>query len=720
MDTPPLLPIPDESTRQLSHSVENQEVSIIDIVDSGESTFGPMQITDLALEDAEDHTSDDTPINNALDEIVQVVTTEERSLLDHDVENIQIESDEHEKDPDGTEADSIISSTAPILSEPVFEISDLALQSVETVQIEQVEATESEQLESQHGDMLGDAVCTGIAIESPTKASLDASTLSNMVEPDNSAPQTTEDILSHDAGNRAQSTKSRDGQLEHEQSTLLLFDISEAFLENKKPNEREEEAIISTVEQSQLPEMPADSTVSFSPTDKMANSPIRNNISILVASSPVSKLVQPVEADPPTPTLEDVTATITLSSLAQLEDDKAILRSFLDRAAASKENKAAMARLDNTNCSRRESLQNRRDSDAIRQALASPRHPLEHKDGNTFSPRKITQFESLGSPMLKKSIDESTDSERILPPIDDLLPKPAGKTSPRRSGRAKSHKTPQSTNAPASDRRQIAVRRNDGNDTINLTKTDAQLAALEMRRNTRKNKGSSLSVQDRLVKWRAELVVHGKDGATPEPKILTEDQKGVRWSQSLHFLNEATGLSEEAPLLDNAQLSKVDPLALTPVPIGDGATESEGAQSARPKRAAKQQTTRIRRMRGLGVSNGTPAKGVLAATLLPDELAESADDNTFTLSQSTERTATLTLSATTTSVVGSNKSRLQPPSKLNLNPSIKSVAPGALDVKEDTKKLVQIKKPVAGAATKKQVSMLPVVGTNKRGSRKLL
>jgi hypothetical protein len=63
---------------------------------------------------------------------------------------------------------------------------------------------------------------------------------------------------------------------------------------------------------------------------------------------------------------------------------------------------------------------------------------------------------------------------------------------------------------------------------------------------------------------------------------------------------------------------------------------------------------------------------------------------------------------------------LQPPSKLNLNPSIKSVAPGALDVKEDTKKLVQIKKPVAGAATKKQVSMLPVVGTNKRGSRKLL
>ena len=64
---------------------------------------------------------------------------------------------------------------------------------------------------------------------------------------------------------------------------------------------------------------------------------------------------------------EDATMTFAF------DDDTALLKNFLSRAAASKANKAE-------NIARRESLQNRRDSDVVRHALASPRKVLEDKD----------------------------------------------------------------------------------------------------------------------------------------------------------------------------------------------------------------------------------------------------------------------------------------------------------------------------------------------------
>jgi hypothetical protein len=459
----------------------------------------------------------------------------------------------------------------------------------------------------------------------------------------------------------------------------------------------------------------------------MPRSPSQKDAAFLDAVSQTSRLVQPVEASPPTPTLEDATATITINTLAQLEDDKAILRSFLDRAAASKENRAVASGTDNANCHRRESLQNRRDSDVVRQALASPRQPLEDKDGNTFSPRRFLQNEILDSPLLQKSTGLENvavtrlDADRILPPIDDLLPKPEDKSSPRRSSRSRASRL-------LAGPRQIAVRRNDGNDTVNLTKTEAQLVVQETKRNTRKNKGPALTVSDRLIKWRADIAVHG-NSPSPEPKERTVT-KGVRWSTTLQFLNEATGKSEEGPLLDNASAPK-SAIILLPAPeskAGEGET-------SRPRRAARTATTRVRRVRALGgAGNGTPAKNVLAATILLDELGE---DDTITLPAGGGMALT---------PVARNKSRIQPPGSLSLNPSVKSVStpapapssiptlPSVISITNITAATIppltstplgqeetKIPAPQAKRASRKSVSLLPVAGTigaTRKGARR--
>jgi hypothetical protein len=502
--------------------------------------------------------------------------------------------------------------------------------------------------------------------------------------------------------------------VEEEQQTTVEVNVSDSSIQIAIPGPVLEEAEIETTalstETIEEREAKYQTPVKVVLNTNRVHSLIINNTSVIESPSPMSRLMQPVEIDPPTPTLEDVTATITLSSLAQLEDDKAILRSFLDRAAASKENRTTIGQNQSTDCARRESLQNRRDSDSVRQALASPRQPLENKDGNTFCPQKSMQADPSTSPDIKK-VEAAVELERILPPIDELLSKSTGKSSPRRSKRSKSSGSHPNIVMP--DKKQISLRRNDGNDTLTLTKSESQLIALETRRNTRKNKGSALSVQDRIVKWRADLTVLGIEGASPGPKgpkVLKEPKKEpriVKWSETLNFLNEVTGQSEEAPLLDNAQAPKTAEVSDT---IAESSPEEELTPAPKPKRKAKQPSTKSRRVRGLGVTNGTPARGVLATTLLPDELADAIEERAVA-----EKQATVTITAVGTPSIKTNKSRLQQPSKLNLNPSIKSVSITS-DSKDDTQKSVQIKKLTT---SKKQVSMLPVAGTSsKRGVRK--
>ena len=419
---------------------------------------------------------------------------------------------------------------------------------------------------------------------------------------------------------------------------------------------------------------------------------------------PPTKFLPQPEIDPLTPILEDATATLTITTMNQLEDDKAFLRSFLDRAAASKVVKVPVSTEDDdkSSCTRRESLQNRRVSVVVRQALASPRQPLEQKDGNLFSPPATSKQEDIPP----KSTEPSIADGLILPPIDELLEKP-GRTSPRRSGRTRT--TRSMISGPSKERTQISVRLTEGNDTINLTKSEAQVTAIVTRRNTRKNKGAALSVPDRLVKWRADVEVLG---TTPDPTNPSTKTKRVEWTATICFLDQTTGTQGVEPLVDGS--SNPDDELHPP----DSVPSMPPARSTRTTRSS---TPKYRKLRGLGAGNSTPAKAILSSTLLPDELAEdtTAPQDTPRPPEKKKRAADAAPSAaagaTASKGRGGQQSRIPHSRKrLSLNPSVRSVAAA---VREDTLRLFGPGGAAAAGAVgtaKVQVqvpaSLLPVAG----------
>jgi hypothetical protein len=312
------------------------------------------------------------------------------------------------------------------------------------------------------------------------------------------------------------------------------------------------------------------------------------------------RLVEPtprkLHSPPPPPIttgLDDVTMTIAL------DDDTALLKEFLNRAAASKAEKAAVL------THRRESLQNRRDSDVIRHALASPRVVLEDKDPN--SPSKYNNELTLD---LSQTLTLSTDKETTPDEAEaeDAADGDSGRIS-RRSSRTKKSRLP----APASavqaqpQTSKIAIRRVDGTEHIILKKSNTQEIATLTRANTRKNKQGAFNVTVRLLKLTLDAAsLPPVDDATKELVV----GKNIRWDEQLTYYQEnPETLADAESLATPDELSMLDATA-TPV--------------AKPKaKISKTSTPKIRRVRGLGSTNGTPGKGLLApAEFLPDGVLE--------------------------------------------------------------------------------------------------
>tara|TARA_R110002003_G_scaffold878_14_gene21778 strand:+ start:212 stop:1444 length:1233 start_codon:yes stop_codon:yes gene_type:complete len=281
-----------------------------------------------------------------------------------------------------------------------------------------------------------------------------------------------------------------------------------------------------------------------------------------------------------------------------LDDDTALLKDFLNRAAASKAEKAAVL------THRRESLQNRRDSDVIRHALASPRKVLEDKDPN--SPSKydneltldISQTltlsmptDGLASPTPGQDDQEGTAEEKAL-------------RGSRRSSRAKKSRLPAPASAAQAQTSKIAIRRADGNEHVILKKSDAQELATLTRANTRKNKQGAFNVTVRLLKLAADAdKLPPIDDATKE-LILG---KNIRWDEQLAYYQENPETVAEAESLATPDELSMEDASSTP--------------STKKSKVSRNSTPKIRRVRGLGTANGTPGKGLLApASLLPEEV----------------------------------------------------------------------------------------------------
>ncbi|KAF2812636.1 uncharacterized protein BDZ99DRAFT_497008 [Mytilinidion resinicola] len=338
----------------------------------------------------------------------------------------------------------------------------------------------------------------------------------------------------------------------------------------------------------------------------------------------ISEQTEPKLRSPARPARLEVTQD---DLTAHLDDDTALLKDFLTRAAASKLNKAHKA----ATIARRSSLSHRRDSDVIRHALASPRKILEDKDVNSPSPQKSYDDTATLDLTQTLTLDPTPSS-----PTADSTPEDADvagvtKSSSRRSTRTrKSRIPPPSSHAQQQQTpKSIPVRRVDGGEPIVLRRTEAQELGILTRTNTRKNKMGAVSAYARVLKLATEKPVSPGSAIDESADGQREgaaagERKSVKWDETLvYFQENAKGevLAVEAP----ADIEMVD------APGEEATTLSISAPSAKPTSKAKDKsssTPRVRRLRRLGAANGTPGKGLLEpASLLPEEVqAEVAEE----------------------------------------------------------------------------------------------
>ncbi|KAG9757269.1 hypothetical protein KCU73_g4497, partial [Aureobasidium melanogenum] len=236
----------------------------------------------------------------------------------------------------------------------------------------------------------------------------------------------------------------------------------------------------------------------------------------------------------------------------RISDDTAILHAFLSRAAASKRPMAAH---------KRESLENRRDSDVVRHALAS-----------TDKPEVLTDLDPNSPPLPPKQPLDDTKQEleptNEEPVVDLPASTPTKPKAPRRTTRTR---TPVA--APKKPAK-IAIR--SAADHVALKRTEAQELALLTRSNTRKNKGKSIMPQARLLNIGDEVVPFEDPIEEPAETIVDEKaqsgksaaHRGVQWNENLTHVREFESDSPDSPPKTKARTSRVSARALEPfVPL---------------------------------------------------------------------------------------------------------------------------------------------------------
>ncbi|KAG9684766.1 hypothetical protein KCU95_g11178, partial [Aureobasidium melanogenum] len=236
----------------------------------------------------------------------------------------------------------------------------------------------------------------------------------------------------------------------------------------------------------------------------------------------------------------------------RISDDTAILHAFLSRAAASKRPMAAQ---------KRESLENRRDSDVVRHALAS-----------TDEPEVLTDLDPNSPPLPPKEPSDDTKQEsepkKEGPAVELPSSTPTKSKAPRRTTRTR---TPVA--APKKPAK-IAIRSQA--DHVALKRTEAQELALLTRSNTRKNKGKRIMPQARLLNLGEEVVPLQDSTEDPTETVVAEKaqseksaaRRGVQWNENLTRVREFESDSPDSPPKTKARTSRVSARALEPfVPL---------------------------------------------------------------------------------------------------------------------------------------------------------
>lgn len=343
----------------------------------------------------------------------------------------------------------------------------------------------------------------------------------------------------------------------------------------------------------------------------------------------------------------------------RLSDDTAILQAFLNRAAESKSGKRVSL------TAKRESLENRRNSDFVRQAMGSPANKvapvdvLGDLDPNSPSPRKQTQV------VERYETDRTVEVNQDEDELAQDAPSPTKKTS-RRSGRSK--KKPEVLAATTySGPTKISVR--GSADSVVLKKTEAQEMAQLTRTNTRKNKGASVlpplrltrmakdgsnnSVEDAQevdseverptkIKWSETLVAFSQDPTEPEVSMLTDELHGPEPTTETSDKPDVdmTGVPTAVPASETPSKPKLRRLkpprtASTPAKATSSKSTSavpEPEQQSEPQPEADAETINVKskppaantRKRSRIATPAKPKGGEVAALLPEDVVKEQA------------------------------------------------------------------------------------------------
>ena len=298
---------------------------------------------------------------------------------------------------------------------------------------------------------------------------------------------------------------------------------------------------------------------------------------------------------------------------------------------------------------------------------------MEEKDKNA-SPQRQAQDSTLNlDQVLTSSIVQPMAQVTADPEELDELSSEYQTGSPRRRSFRTRSKLPQ-TSSQSITPNKISVR-TDGGEKVNLNRTEAQQLADIVRRNTKKNKGSSIPAPQRLAKLKLESLALVVDGDSPiVEKLLKQGVKNVTWREQLADYATSTATAD----------LEAEAVA--------GASE-ESTIKGEPKKKAGSGTPRLRKLRTLGGTNGTPAKKIVQAVQMPDEIEEEKQAKTATNATANAKKKrsipSLAVAPSSEDIVTdsapvlaeedkkvttiSKKSKLQPPKKLNLNPSLSSL-----------------------------------------------
>ncbi|GAB7364509.1 hypothetical protein MBLNU230_g5318t1 [Neophaeotheca triangularis] len=279
----------------------------------------------------------------------------------------------------------------------------------------------------------------------------------------------------------------------------------------------------------------------------------------------------------------------------RVSDDTALLQAFLSRAAANKSTKRATT-------ARRESASNRRDSETVKQALASPAKPevLGDLDPNSSSPRKPAGLEDMPNSEPIEEVykpfssgqDEGTNIEQA----------PKKRRSTRDKKKPAQNPISDNSSHPSPPNR-IAVRGRA--DPIVLKKTEAHQLALTTKNNTRKNKGTSVLPQLRLTKLTTEVPPEAQNVPETSEQPAT-GKRGIRWDETLTYFFEAPS---QPALLELGNSDSAPQLQAESIPMD---TTEEDHEPQPPPPAETPSKPKVRRLKAPKATAASTAAGKTA------------------------------------------------------------------------------------------------------------